>query len=593
MRHTLKPACAIPYDPDFMVETPRAKWAGILGLCGIGLALSLWGGTPFQQLDSIVLRARHVLANGGNPEFFHYPALVIYLAAIPYGLLHAILGDVAANDLFRESSRSFETPFFSYFFLGHLMSASFGILGVLSVRSAAKTLFGCSNIALGCGLLLATSLLWITDTHMVTVDVPLAALLALTAERTITVVSRERAATFLEVTIIGLCAGLATSAKYNGAIILAPVTASLVWHAFKTNGQRLRALLWPGGVALGVFALTNPFVFLEFDLFQEDLRFEWRHSRLGHAGYLTDNGFVFHIMNSLLPGYGGFALVLALVGAGFAAHCRSITAAAKVMFLGFPLLHFLLIGNSQLAFQRYMLPMLPFLALMTGGLLMWFKSRSRSWHMAGLLLVGIAAARGAYWGVKHDMLLDKPDIRRELVLALEKADLDLGGVPVYGQGDVARCARWAKLPFQKNLRLRSPIVTKNPSRLFLFDSFLQDRVLYDDPPPHKHMFYPGNENVVPFEGFEDFVIVQLSPYTVPKDQVPVSRKSPYSPSLPDLRYRTKAGPFFELCFRDAAEADKLVAACEELGIDCQRLNGSEAWYFQRLRELARKRIERL
>ncbi len=575
-----------------MTETRRQKWTGVLLLTVLTLTLSLWGGTPFQQLDSIVLRAHKVMATGGDPEFFHYPALVIYLTAIPYSILHWIMGDEAARELMRVSTRSFEAPFFSYFFLGHLVSALFGLLGVLSIRSAARTLFQDSQVALAAGAFLATALLWVTDSHLVTVDVPLAALLALTLERTVRVVCRASAATLKETVVIGLCAGLATSAKYNGALILLPVTLALAVHSRAHGGKLLQALFVPGAAAVAIFLLTNPFVLIEFEAFRSELMFEWKHSKMGHAGYMTENGYAYHFFESLVSGFGWPGLVAAGIGFWLVLRSSSISTAAKIAVIGFPLVHFLLIGNSKLAFARYMLPMLPFLALAAGGVIHRLRSKEGRLGIASAAIALVVIAPGLVWSVKHNVLMSKPDIRRELVLALQKADLDLFDEPVYAIGQAGVCARWGGLPFKKGTRIDTPIASARPTQLYLFDSFVQDRVLYDEPEPEIAKFYPGDENVLAFDEmphFRGMTALQFSPFTVPKSEAPLSRKSIYSPSLPDLRVRRRSGPFLELWFREEAEAIRLQEACRELSIEVTRKPASEAYYFTRLSELARKR----
>lgn len=575
-----------------MTETRRQKWTGILLLSGLALTLSLWGGTPFRQLDSIVLRAQNVMQTGGNPEFFHYPALVIYVTAIPYSILHWILGDEAARELMRASNRSFEAPFFSYFFLGHLVSACFGLLGVLSVRSAVRTLFDDSNLALAAGAFLATALLWITDTHVVTVDVPLAALLMLTVARALKLFCSETPLALRDALVIGACAGLATASKYNGALILLPVTLALVLHARKRGGKQLVAWLVPGASALAVFLLTNPYVLIEFEAFRTQLLFEWEHSKLGHAGYVAENGYSFHFLNSLVSGFGWPGLLAAGCGFGILIRTRSVPTSAKVLLLGFPILHFLLIGNSRLAFVRYMLPMLPFLAVAASVAVRWLAVRSGRLRLATLATVIAIMAPGIVWGIQHNQLLAKPDIRRELVLALQEADLDLDGVPVYAIGQAGVCARWAKLPFKRQNKIASPDIASNVTRLYIFDSFLQDRVLYEDPEPDLAPLYPANENVQLFENYEELIVLQFSPFTVPKWKAPLSRKSIYTPFLPDLRVRKRSGPFFELYFTDTEDAQKLEETCRDLGFKVARTTGGRGWYFNRLRELAERRNSR-
>src|SRR5262249_60391593 len=77
--------------------------------------------------------------------------------------------------------------------------------------------------------------------------------------------------------------GLATSSKYPGALLLVP----LVWSAAFPSGRlssrpRFSRAVLACAVAAGAFAITSPFVFLDWTAARNDLRFAADLARAGH-----------------------------------------------------------------------------------------------------------------------------------------------------------------------------------------------------------------------------------------------------------------------------------------------------------------------
>ena len=65
--------------------------APILIVSLLALALGMQGGTPFHHPDSLIGRAKYTVRNFGNPDFFNYPGLMLYLNGVVYSFYELLL----------------------------------------------------------------------------------------------------------------------------------------------------------------------------------------------------------------------------------------------------------------------------------------------------------------------------------------------------------------------------------------------------------------------------------------------------------------------------------------------------------------------
>jgi|GEM_PF-4364937 len=73
------------------------------GRQSFGVLLGAVGGPPFHHWDSVLTKAFQAVANGGDPKFFNYPGLVIYLNMLVYKALYGVphwLGKVDSGEAF-------------------------------------------------------------------------------------------------------------------------------------------------------------------------------------------------------------------------------------------------------------------------------------------------------------------------------------------------------------------------------------------------------------------------------------------------------------------------------------------------------------
>lgn len=164
--------------------------------------------------------------------------------------------------------------------------------------------------------------------------------------------------------LAGLFAGLAAGAKYNGILALAAI-APAIWHS--PSGERLKRVAAATGTALIVFLLAVPGVLLEREAFLRDFGYEMWHTSAGHglvfAG--TSPGFIFHWTN-LFIALGFLLTCMGVVGLARLVQKKTLWAFA---ILAFFVLYFVLIARAEVKFMRYVLPLVPILAIGFGWLM--------------------------------------------------------------------------------------------------------------------------------------------------------------------------------------------------------------------------------
>ncbi len=174
----------------------------------------------------------------------------------------------------------------------------------------------------------------------------------------------------------GVFAGLAAATKYNLALVLLPVLAACVMRMRqKEEGggtPPLLSILAPpllgAGGAVLAFLAACPGAVLENAKFLADIRYEAVHvQNADDPTYKdTDSGFIYHVTHNLDAGLGLPLLCLALVSVGYALYRRQ---QGDGLLAAFAVPYYVLIGLAAVKYARYVIPLLPILALWTGRLL--------------------------------------------------------------------------------------------------------------------------------------------------------------------------------------------------------------------------------
>jgi hypothetical protein len=552
----------------------RSSRGDILLLVVITIILSSMGGTPYYHPDSIIVRSMHVLAHGGDPDFFRYPGLVIYADAFIYGIVYVILSlfhTVAGMDDFQRYFSSGTLPGGIPFHLpALLLTYAFSALGVALTYLLTFDLARERFVAIAASLFVATSLLWGVESHFTTVDMPMSTLVLLTVYVTMRFTRNVPLLSRAQLVTLGLLIGLSTSAKYNAVLVAVPVLAAAS-TCFQDRARRQSAFLLIALATSLAFLITNPYAFVKPAAFLHQSFDEAAHGIRGHFGWQHDQGYLHHLQTSLLHAVG--MPILGLAAIGFYALWRSdaVPLPAKRAVLLFPIVYYSIVGGSKLAFERYMLPLIPFVGILAAWALHEMvgavRSRSRREGMlrAALLVVaGLVALPNLLHLLAHNRLLAGPDTRKGLH-ALFANSSTLPARSIFG-GHYVETA----LPVPVDERWES-LKRKLPDILAL-DSFSHDRFMYDR--------FKSHEFPIRKEDYANARVLQFSPFRVRKAQVPFSPQSVYSPYLPDLLWRRAAGPYVELYVREDSLAAELQTRAREVGAACTSTDARSGYYFQ-------------
>jgi hypothetical protein len=351
----------------------------------------------------------NIFAGEMNPHFFNYGSLFLYavyfarLFAEGYGFLdltHFFKAFSTGGWVGVSESVAAVTEFAKLHLLARWLSVLCGIATVLLVFLWVRRIAS-SWAAFIASLLLATFPMHVQHSHFATVDVPLTLL------TTLSLYLASSAETGRRFLLAAFVAGLATAVKYSVAPALW-LTLVILWGR---QTSWFNAVVRIAGItaAMGLgFLLGCPYSVLAFQEFWRDFYWEtFVHSRIGH-GYVfaeTGNGHWFHLTVNLPAAVGVPAVLLALAGIlpfgspkpNEGDDPRFTHYASRIATVVFALAYFIPLGFAQVRFARYLMPLLPVLALWAGWA--WEKLRWRNfWRLTSVatvaytLLCGIAIA---------------------------------------------------------------------------------------------------------------------------------------------------------------------------------------------------------
>jgi hypothetical protein len=377
----------------------------------------------------------------------------MYVLSGLYGVLFGWRGVVQA---FAEDPATF-------YVVGRTLTALMGTATIAVVYGLGTRLYGTAIGALA-AVFLAVNLLHIRDSHFITTDVPLTFLLAVS----VWFASRYwQAGRRRDAWWSGLFAGLAASMKYPGGVALLALFLAHLGRPHPAGG-RGRAVVGPPLVGAAVLALAGflagtPYAAITPVAFVRGVLSELREVHTVQFGNEADMpGYLFHLLHSFPEGMGYLPYALALVGFVWAV---ARPGWREAILLAFPVPYFIVIGTWSSRFERYVLPLLPFLAILAalglarlvgaarerldgraGGPLR-AMSPAAGLALAIALVVGPEVVRVVHWHV----LFARPDTRQ------------LAGAWIEEQ--IPSGARIAMEPYSPAIRLSPAMVRAERERL--------------------------------------------------------------------------------------------------------------------------------
>ena len=347
--------------PRFAESRWGGPGAGLLAILAGAAALRLVGvqyGLPLPVLNpdeaSIVPRSWQ-MANGGgfDPNWFDYPTLVMYLLA-PSQIWAAAPSYLGAR----------------------LVVVALGLGAVAASWWLGRRAYGPAAGAVAAAVV-AVATTHVAYSRMAVTDVPL----------TLGVAVSLAFAVSGRLELAGIAAGLATSAKYPGVFLLAPLLV-VGWH-------RKRRLFLALVLAAATFFATSPYVLVHpGDAAGDALRVQ-RLARDGWLGFEHDHFAAIAFVDRLWEAMGP-TLVLAVVALVVALVRRE---RSDLVLATFVLVYFVDLLTVRAHFDRYVLPLVPALAALAGRL---------RWLAPVTLLLLVVPLT---WAVRDARRLTKTDTR--------------------------------------------------------------------------------------------------------------------------------------------------------------------------------------
>lgn len=388
------------------------SWLALTAILSGAAALRIWGwdyGIPHPVArpdEEIVLEAVfQMFARGGaEPITFAYPSLAIYLDVL------ILKGYFAWGQLTGHYDRMMDMLLDIVVFrpglhyrLARIASVVFGVGTVAATYALGRRVHASKRVGLLASLLVATCLLHVIHSRFATVDgittffVTVALVLAVKA------VQDQKLTSFLAA---GLFAGLSTAVKYNAVFVCLAVAVPALWAArglerrerFSLGGK----LVASGLVAFAAFAVTSPYSLLRFG----EVRVAMAHlSGILHAP-TGELALWTHLRDTFPLGLGWPFYLAAILGFARAIWSRR---PAELAMLGFAVPFYLSMAGVRLTYPRYVVPLVPVLAVWAAGLVVTLSSRRSK--LLALPIAAILVAPGVYGSVRFDRLAAERDSR--------------------------------------------------------------------------------------------------------------------------------------------------------------------------------------
>lgn len=401
-------------------------------ILALGFTLRLWGigfGLPHLYHADEPIVVNHAMAYGTgdlNPHFFKIPPLASYILFFCYGIYFLIgrtAGWFANSEEFAGLFLTDPTPFY---LIGRvILGALMGTATIYLVYRLIAKHFSKAHGLLA-SFFLAVTFLHIRDSHYIYADIPLLLVLVAGFFPIFRILEREKWMDYLS---FGFLAGVAVATKYNGAFIY---PSFLLAHFLRTHSaatrdtvlQKSRSPMEPTWQQLGqslilrrplrmlcvlaitmwlslvTFGLLNPFSWLDANFFIKEL--------LTQGGSMGAAGFFHHLRCSLWGGL-GFSLCLFSLAGFFCSFTRFEP--KRMIFASFVLVYYFLLAVFSQPYDRYVLPLVPFLVFFAADFLLAVSRRMGFKSLGVFSLALVIASPSLTKAMLSDRLFSRKDTR--------------------------------------------------------------------------------------------------------------------------------------------------------------------------------------
>ena len=337
------------------------RWA-VLSLTLVALLLRLWGigfGLPQEyHIDEHFYYPYAWMMGQGQlalPDQAHGPSLYLGLLLIGQKIMQALFFPGMSNADFGALLQTNPWP---YLLSARLISALAGALTIPIVYLLGKR-FRDRILGLIAAAIMAVLFFHVRDSHFGVPDSLTTLFAAATGWLSLRAYQTQRRP---DLVWAGMAAGLAAGAKYTTVVVVVAVMAAAL--LIKTTWRRRFTLLIVSalGVLIG-FIIGYPNLLLNPPIFIKDISFLFARVGEGFEGWriVPDNSGAFYL-DTLLWSTGIPAVILAGVGILAAIVRRT---AGGLILIAFPVAYLIIMSMSQGHFGRYLLPILPFLVVLS------------------------------------------------------------------------------------------------------------------------------------------------------------------------------------------------------------------------------------
>ncbi|MFC1577115.1 ArnT family glycosyltransferase [Candidatus Omnitrophota bacterium] len=304
----------------------------------------------------VVRPALNIMRTGDlNPHTFLYPSLYIYMQSAVYVMVFFIGFLLGA---FRTLADIEPTAFYYW---GRMLTIILSVGTICVTYAVGKYLFN-RAVGLLATIFVAASYLHITNSFTITTDSPMAfwGSLAFFAS-----VYNYLYGPRLKLYILnGICIGLAAGTKYTGIWCALPMVYVHLYHCGFSVKKLLDRKFLIGLACIPLaFVASTPYLLLDFKKFLYFIRYQKDAYTLGHPGAESAAVSFRFYWNAIVKKFGMPPLILGSIGSIF----MLIKDRKKVLLLiCFPVAYYLFFGSYKVRFDRNMVCMVPFLAILAG-----------------------------------------------------------------------------------------------------------------------------------------------------------------------------------------------------------------------------------
>lgn len=350
-----------------------------------------------------VEHSKHILNGSLNPGWYGAGTLIIYLLAILYAVIlttyyvySCIIGNTHTLSEFKQIIVKILQSDPTLFYLpGRLLMVFFAVISIYMVYLISKKLYN-EEVGILSSFCLALSPLHIIHSRYIRPDIPTTMLILLSIYFLFNFFDQFEQIKWL--VLSSLFAGFSIAAKYTSGIIVIPIIIYSVICDFG-RGEPLKQQLFDKGenksevpknntkvsllnqlldsikiktylgrallfIFMGYFIFA-PFTVIEYPKLLGAIVYEARGIHLGHERLAGIQNHIWYLKNTMRYGIGGVFFEL-FAGIGLLFLFFEKPRGKQLLFISFPILFFLIIGCAKLRWSRWLIPVLPFEAILFG-----------------------------------------------------------------------------------------------------------------------------------------------------------------------------------------------------------------------------------